>query len=365
MKTIKLSAAMLLLAMAYVITGCKKDKEQIAPPPHDFSSGLNDIIFIINEGNFGSGDGSVTFFRKSTHEVVQDIFKLINSRPLGDVVQSMTLSGDNGYIVVNNSHTVEVVNKNNFLSLGTINGFAGPRFLLPISSSKAYVSDWFDNNIKVVDLNSLAITGNIPTGNGPEQMALINNKVFVVNIGGYGIDSTVTVIDANMNTVITTIQTSLNPNSVVIDANGKIWVLCNGWYGGDFQGGTSDDVAGALIEINPETYSIEKTLMMGQFDHPFRLTINKDKNVLYYLMGVSGFDGSIYKFHINSSALPSTPLVVKNFYGLGIDPANQDLYGAYSPVFGQSGYMFRYANNGTFKDSTKVGIGPNGFVFNY
>jgi YVTN family beta-propeller protein len=319
----------------------------------------------MNEGNFMAGDGSVAFFRPSTGEVFQDIFKLVNGRPLGDVVQSMTLRSDKGYIVVNNSHTVEAVNKNNFESTGTINGFSGPRFLIPVNGSKAYVSDWFANNIKVVDLNSLSITDSIPTGTGPEQMVLINNKVFVINIGGYGIDSTVTVIDAIADTVLATIQTPLNPNSGVTDINGKIWVLCNGWYGLDFTGGTSDDVAGALIKINPATNSIEATFAMGQFEHPFRLTINKNKNTLYYLMSMSGFDGSIYKFNISSSVLPASPLVIKNFYGLGIDPANEDLYGAYSPVFGQSGYMFRYENNGTFKDSTRVGVGPNGFVFNY
>ena len=57
--------------------------------------------------------------------------------------------------------------------------------------------------------------------------------------------------------------------------------------------------------------------MQGVFDHPSRLAINKDKNTLYYLMGISGFDGSIYKFNINGSALSSAPLVAKNFYGLG------------------------------------------------
>jgi len=280
-------------------------------------------------------------------------------------VQSMTLFNNKGYIVVNNSHTIEVVNDINFVSAGTINGLSGPRYLLPITSAKAYVSDWFDNNIKVINLNSLLITDSIPAGNGPEQMALINNKVFVANVGGWGIDSTVTVIDATENSVITTIQTALNPNSVVTDADGKIWVLCNGWYGGDFQGGTSDDVAGVLIKIDPATNTIEQTFTMGQFDHPFKMTINKEKNTLYYLMGVSTYIGSIYKFDISSSALPTTPLVIKDFYGLGIDPINEDIYGAYSPVFGQEGYMFRYESNGTLKDSTKVGIGPNGFAFNY
>src|SRR6185436_10751980 len=363
MKTIKSLNVILVLAIIFSITGCKKDKDPVTPLSYDFVSGSNDKVFIINEGNFGSGDGSVTFFRKSTHEVIQDVFKLINNRPLGDVVQSMTLYEGKGFIVVNNSHTVEVINKSNFLSIGTINGFSGPRFLLPVNNTKAYVSDWFTNDIKVIDLTSLAITGSIPAGTGPEQMALVNSKVFVTNVGGFDIDSTVTVIDAVTNSVITTIQTPLNPNSIAVDMNGKVWVVCNGWYGLDFQGGTSDDVAGALIRIDPATNSIEETFMMGQYDHPSRLTINKDKNTLFYLMGISGFDGSIYKFHIDSPALLSAPLVAKNFYGLGIDPANEDLYGAYSPVFGQAGYMFRYAKNGILKDSTQVGVGPNGFVY--
>jgi len=362
MKTIKHSTVIYLSAIVIAITGCKKDDE---PLPASSSFNLTNGVFIVNEGNFGSSDGSVTFFRTTSHEVIEDVFKTVNNRPIGDVVQSMTFDNNKAYIVVNNSKKIEVVNKNNFASIGTINGFSGPRFLLPVNTSKAYVCDWFANNVKVIDMNSLTITDSIPAGGGPEQMALINNKVFVANVGGWGIDSTVTVIDATANSVITTIQTALNPNSVVTDANGKIWVLCNGWYGLDAQGGTTDDVAGALIKINPATNTIEQTFTMGQFDHPFKMTINKEKNALYYLMGVSGYNGSIYKFDISGSALPPTPLVIKDFYGLGIDPVNEDVYGAYSPVFGQSGFMFRYENNGALKDSTKVGIGPNGFVFNY
>jgi hypothetical protein len=128
--------------------------------------------------------------------VLNDIFKTINGRTLGTFVQSMNIINDKAFIVVNGSAKVEVVNKTSFASLKTISGFRGPRFILPVSSDKAYISDWFANNIKVVDLNSLTITDSIPTGEGQNTMAMINNKVYVANIGGYGIDSTVTVIDA-------------------------------------------------------------------------------------------------------------------------------------------------------------------------
>jgi hypothetical protein len=46
--------------------------------------------------------------------------------------------------------------------------------------------------------------------------------------------------------------------------NGKVWVLCSGWYGLDYTGGTSDDVAGRLVRINPSTNTIETEFIMGQ-----------------------------------------------------------------------------------------------------
>ncbi|MEO5570421.1 MAG: YncE family protein [Bacteroidia bacterium] len=363
MKKIKNTALAISLFLFVILSGCKKEDKPNTEIPETGSN--NSVVFVVNEGSFGSSNGSVSSFYTSTHQVIDDIFMTINNHPLGDVVQSMVLYKDKGYIVVNNSKKIEVVDRYSFLSKGTISGFTSPRYLLPVNDNKAYVSDWGVNNIKVVDLNSFVITDSIPAANGPEQMAMINNKVYVTNIGGYSIDSTLTIIDANTNAVIKTITVGMNPGNITTDYNGKIWVLCNGWYGVDWTGGTADDVAGSLVRINPMNDQIEATLPMGQFDHPLRLAMNKSKTAIYYLMGISGFDGNIFKFNVNSNTLSTAPLVIKNFYGLGIDPLNEDIYGAYSPVFGQSGYIFRYQNDGIFKDSARVGIGPNGFVFNY
>jgi YVTN family beta-propeller protein len=353
-----------LLIIILIIHGCSKDDTNPTSGGAGSISTANGV-FIINEGGFLQSNGSVTFFKPSIHEIIDDVFMKVNNRVLGDVVQSMTIFNDKGYIVVNNSRTVEMVNKNTFVSEGVITGFASPRFFLPVNNDKAYVSDWSDNNIKIVDLNSLSITGSIPAGNGPEQMKMINNKVYVTNVGGFTIDSTVTVIDPATDAVITTIPVGLNPNSLSIDINGKLWILCSGWYGPDYTGGTGDDVEGQLIRINPVSDLIEDIFPLGQFDHPVKMTINNNKNTLYYLMSSSSFDGSVYKFNINDSVFAVSPIVNKNFYGLGIDPLTEDIYAAFSPSFTQAGYMFRYKNDGTLKDSIKAGIGPNGFAFNY
>ena len=57
------------------------------------------------------------------------------------------------------------------------------------------------------------------------------------------------------------------------------------------------------------------------------------------------------------------PFVSRPFYRLGIDPHTNTIYGALSPSFSQSGYVYRYKPTGQLVDSVKVEIGPTGFFF--
>ena len=342
-----------LLIVCIFFFSCKKDKEVVSP------SSLNGI-FIVNEGNFLSGDASVSFWERSTGNLIQKL----NSFDLGDVALSMTIHNGRGYIVVNNSQKVQVVSMENFSDGGEITGLSSPRYFLPLNKEKGYITDWLSDAVKVVDLNSRQIIKSIPTGGvGPEQMAFANDKLYVVNVGAYGDDSTLTVINTQTDTVLKTVIIGIDPNSIVHDKNGKLWILCNGDTGPDWIG-TADDIAGSLLRINPENDSIEFNLNFSQIDHPSKLTISPGGDVLYFLNGLSGFDGKIFTMNINDNFLPNQPFIDKIFYGLGIDPVTNQILGAYVPGFSQQGYMFRYNSNGTFIDSMKVGIGPNGFAFN-
>jgi YVTN family beta-propeller protein len=343
------------------MSGCKKkddDNDPINPPVKD------DAVYIINEGPFGaSGTGTIDFYSPDADSSSNDIFGYVNVFPLGNVVQSMTIFGEKGYICVNNSQKMVVVNMADFVDFGTTNGLMGPRFFLGVNSTKGYVSDWFSDKVKVIDLTTLAVIDSIPTGAGPEQMILENGKVFVTNVGGWGNDSTVTVIDANTNAVITTIEVGLNPNSIKKDADGKLWVLCGGTVGPDFQGGTADDRAGSLVRINPATMAVDKSLPMASADHPVKLAVNGDGSYLYYLKGTDGYNGKVYKMKNTDVALPAAPIVNKEFYGLGINPVSGDIYGGFAPDFTQNGTMYRFNNLGLPLSTKTTGIAPNGFAF--
>lgn len=357
MKKKLIQTAFLMITFTLLFTSCKKDEEDNTLPP------LSDrAVYVVNEGSFGNGNASITMINLTNGQIFPDAFQSANGFPLGDLAQSMTVSGDRGYIVVNVSKKVEVVNAVTMQSIGTITGFDGPRYLV-VNGNKAYVSDWFANRVAVVDLSTNTITKSITTGEGPEQMIIAGSRLFVTNVGGWGSDSTVTVINLNADTVEATLNVGVNPNSIQLDASGKLWVLCGGSIGPDFTGGTADDIAGSLIKINPTTLATELTLGMNSADHPSKLQVNGTKTTLYYLLGSDGYNGGIATISSSSTTLPAAVGINRSFYGLGVDPVTGMIYGGYSPGFTQSGYVFRYQSSLSLMDSLAVGIGPNGFCF--
>jgi YVTN family beta-propeller protein len=347
-----------LLSMTTIFISCDKDEDEGTTIVTPSTTG----VYVVNEGNFGAGNSSISFLDLQSGTLTNNLFEATNGVPLGDVAQSMMIHQGKGYIVVNNSQKIEVVDISNFTSLTTINGLQSPRHMTAIGS-KGYVCDWFSNEVAVIDLTSNTIIKHLPVGTGPEQSAVSGTQLFVANIGGLSSDSTVSVIDLFDDLVVGTITVGINPNSIVSDKYGKVWVLCGGSTGPDFIGGTADDIAGSLWCINPNTYVIEKQFLMNAANHPVKMKINKDKTELWYLLGEDGYSGNIVKMGISAPAPNNNPVISKTFYGLGIDAENGNIYGGYSPGFTQNGFMFRYNSAGVLIDSMGVGIAPNGFEF--
>ncbi|CAN5472679.1 hypothetical protein BH11BAC2_BH11BAC2_07580 [soil metagenome] len=346
----------LFCGVAALFISCEKEKNDSTPAPDNLNG-----IFVINEGAFLSGNADISFFSSDSAYSNTKLFESVNGVPLGDVAQSMTIYDNHAYIAVNGSGKVEVVSMNDFKRTGTITNIGGPRYFLGKGNS-GYISDWASNQLKVYELTSLTLIDSIPCGAGPEEMVLVNNKIFVCNGGGYGNDSTITVINASNNDVIATIACPVNPSSIRVDKNNKIWVLCRGDIGPDYTP-TPDDAGGALLQIDPSTYAILKTFNMNYDRHPIQLKMNNAKDKIYFLNGSSNFSGSVYTMNITDATLPLAAIVDDNFYGLGIHPVSGDIYTGLLN-FSTNSWMIHYNQSGAVLDSSGVGIGPNGFVFN-
>ncbi len=359
MKTNKI---LLLTAFAFgtIFTSCKKDDPEPDPTTPTASTTYDNGVFVTNEGPFGSGTGTLSFISRSGAAVYNDLFEAKNAFPLGNIVQSMSIYNNKGYIVVNNSGKIEVVDGSSMATAGTITGFTYPRYFLGIDNSKAYVTEWgtggLAGSVKVVDLTTKTITATINTGKGAENMVKVGNKVFVACGGGFDNDSVVTVIDALTNAVDTTIFVGANPSYIQVDANNNVWVLCKGKQNATW---TALEQTGKLIRLNGTSYATELSLSFASTSsQPTNLVVNAAKTTLYY-----NYSGKLYAHAIASTSLNSTATINRSFYALGIDPVNDQFYGSDAVDFSSNGKVIRYTSAGVTIDSITVGVIPGNFYF--
>ena len=306
--------------------------------------------FILNEGNFNGGNGSLSFYSYDSAKIYNNVFMSINKRPLGDIPFSMVLQGDKAYIVVNNSGKIEVVDRNNLESINTINGLISPRQISFIDDTKAYVSSLYSDSIVILNILADVISGFIDIDRPSEAIVSVFRKVFVAHWTG---GNKILVINALTNHVIDSIEVGLEPESMVLDKNNMLWVLCNGgWQRNNYA---------ELIGINTTTHSIEKRFTFPlKTDSPLCLQIHGEGETLYYL------HNGVRRMSITASELPETPFIPESehhFYRIGINPANGDIFVTDAVDYQQRGYVLRYKKDGTLISTMQAGIIPGSMCF--
>lgn len=317
-------------------------------------------VFIVNEGVWGQGNGSISYYNQSNDSVYNEIFKAANDRSVGDVAQSLTIHADKAYIVVNASNKIEIVTRGDFIESYAIDQLDNPRFFIGASSARGYLSQWgSDGIVSVVDLGTSTISSSIDVGTGPEKMLLYNDKLYVANSGAYTRDSTISVIDTHTDEVVETIKVGDNPRDLVLDRNGDIWVLCHGYIEYALDYSIASETAGKLVKIDPDNNAVELTLDIGVSDHPLSLEINKEGTKLYYGAGYT-FSG-IYEVDVDNPVIPTTPLIDKLFYGFNVNQ-NDNVIFAFTTPYGSNGILHRYSESGTLLGEYEVGLYPNSAV---
>ncbi|QIL75997.1 DUF5074 domain-containing protein [Hymenobacter sp. HDW8] len=343
---------------ALTLIGCDPESDgPLTGPPAPAGNGSN--VYVVNEGQFNTPNGAISLFSKTSKTVVDNnLFTKVNGRILGDVVQSMTVVGDQGYIVVNATGKVEVVTMADFKQVATIDRLQQPRYLVAVSSSKAYLTEWIERGkpgrVAVIDLRTNTVTKSIPVGRQPEQLLLANGRLYVANSD----ENTVSVINPTSDVIETTIQVQDGPTSIVQDKSGNLWVACAGItrYGPAPTFAVVSSTNGSLIRFAPGSPT-NQTVLPFPSGGPSNLVINAAKDQLYY-----SYRSAVYQLNATATTLPATPLVRRNFYGLGIDPQDNTIYGSIAP-FTTTGKVIRYQPTGMAIDSFGVNIGPNSFVF--
>jgi hypothetical protein len=341
-----------MLISAISLSGCGDDDA----PAGRYEKG----VFVVNEGTFGAGNGSVTYVNSGgTPE--QNIFKNSAGMFAGDVVQSMKFNEGRAYLVVNADSKIEVLNGDTFGYITTIANadIDKPRYI-EVIDGWAYISVWgpydesfslIDSYVLVYDLNTHTVVKKIDTDEGTENL-LYNGDVLFASNYNYGASFTVSAIDPVDNTLIKNIPVSAGPEGMVTDANGKLWVVCVGAYGAE---------NGHLYRINPETLEVEDEILITGVPGG-DIAVTPDKGSIVYSVG-----NSVFSMPINATEESLEPLFeagdVTGLYALNVDPATGNIYVGDAPSFSAIGKVYVYSASGDKVTSFDAGIGPTEIVF--
>ncbi|MEG1607061.1 MAG: DUF5074 domain-containing protein [Mucinivorans sp.] len=346
------------LLLALSMASCNKSSAPMAEPftKHEGR------VFICNEGNFMYGNASLSLYDPENKSVKNQLFYTVNNFPLGDVVQSMAIIDGRGFVVVNNSGKVVVIDIETCQYLGTIKGLNSPRYIVQQSATKIYISDLYSRSITIANPTTFELTGSVAVGGSTEQMVLDKEFLYACS---WSFNNKLYKIDTRTDRVIDSLSLTKQPNSMTIDKDGKIWVLSDGGYIGSPY---TPEVA-TLSRINTHTFTIEQQFSFLELKRsPSELTSNATRDTLYYLSSGSDNKASdgLYQMDIHNNGLPTQPFIGQQgrlFYGLGIDPSNSEIYLSDAIDYSQKGVVLRYSPKGTLLDSFKVDIIPGAFCF--
>ena len=340
---------LLLFFAITVLNSCKSDDDSIALP---YDNGY----FIINEGAFGSGIGTLSFV-DDNGTISHDVYQTVNNEPMGNTLQSVYFHNDRAYLVLHGSHKIVVTNRYTMEKLAVIegNGINNPRDFIAIGN-KGYVTNWndpavpTDDFITVVDLTTNTVDNTISIGEGPEKLLINNTKLYVALKGGYNQNNKIIIIDTTNDTISNEITVGDAPNSMKIDDNGSIWVLCGGK-----PSYTGDETNGALVKIDNET--IAATFDFETNEHPEFLAINLLTDDLYY-----NLDSKVFQKNTNSINT-STEITSYNGFYYGMSIKDSKLYTLNANDYISEGELKIFDLNTDSSETITTGIIPNSVIF--
>ncbi|NMC37027.1 MAG: hypothetical protein GYA41_01745 [Bacteroidales bacterium] len=340
----------LLVISSFIFTLCSKDPGPVVRGVTDnYLSGAG--VFILNEGNFRTGNGSLSFFSYDSSKIFNNVFLQVNSRLLGDIPYSMAVSNGKAYIVVNNSGKIEVVDGNTMESLTTINKLSSPRYISFATATKAYVTSLYSDSITILDTEKDKISGYIDIRHTSETIIAIENKAFAASWAG---GNKIFVIDILSDAVTDSIEVGREPESMAVDKNGTLWVLCNG--------GWQRDSFAELTAIDTRTDEILRKLIFPLItDSPTSLQIDGKGENLFFLL-----NGGVMQMNIDDAQLPEIPLISPpgtNLYKLGINPGNSEIFITDAKDYQSKGDVFRYDKKGVLISKMEADIIPGSVCF--
>ena len=375
-----LNVILLCLSLT-LLWGCREDQmvilsESVPVAPPEKLKGLVGF-YLLNEGNMGSNKCTLDFMDLQTGIYHRNIYGEANPevpKELGDVGNDIAIYGGRLYAVINCSNKVEVMDKWTARRIGQID-IPNCRYI-KFDGGYAYVTSYagpvVTNNpnydqigyVAKVDTATLQVMARCEVGFQPDELEIVNGRMYVANSGGYmspNYETTVSVIDMESFTEVKRIEVAVNLHRLRADSNGMLWVSSRGDYeytpsqlyiidladeevcGSVDVGVSSMCLAGDSLYILADDYSY--------LDNGWRGAAYSIVDVVEQQVVCDNFikDG--------------TERDIKMPYGISINPVNGDIYVTNATSFVDPGRLICYSKQGRKKWEVRTGDIPAHFAY--
>ena len=379
-----------------MLTACRNDVMVV--PMEDINTGGKTVkseivgMYLLNEGNMGSNKSSLDYLdlsaSDSTVHYLRNIYSERNPSTvmmLGDVGNDCQIYGSRLWLVINCSNKVEVARASDAVRIGKVN-IPNCRYVT-FKDGFAYVSSYVGSvketgvggqdsdsplgSVYKVDTLTLEKIDSCAVGYQPEEMAIVGNKLYVANSGGYqgmtgqGYESTVSVVDLHTMRETDRINVAANLHHVKADHYGQLWVTARGNY-------VDEPSSIWWLQQNADG----KTVVGGHLDQPVSdLCIVGDSLYFYgsqwseiMLKNTVTYGIINVRTHqMVSTSLSDAPEIskIRMPYGIIVNPLQRDFYLMDAKNYVSSGELLHFLPDGTFDWKVKTGDIPAHAAFLY
>lgn len=351
-KIIRIKISIFLFLIALITVQCRRDDFSEIKPPAPPPLFETDGIWCINEGLLGQGNGEISFINRHRNTISHNVFYSVNGIRPGDILCDMLIDDSLIILTVNNSHRIWIMRKNDAKIIQVIENVRYPRHIAKIGNKRYVISAFAHDSMYVLNYhNGQFAVNRVYTENPTENIIVMNNKVFVSHwsaFGGSYTNRSISIFEIQSLAKIASIQVGKEPNSMVIDRDGFLWILCSG--------GFDNSEYPTLWKINPQSSQVIKTYTFNQLNSsPFSLSIDPSGEWLYYI------NTDIYKMHIHQSNLSEQPFIYaqqRNFYQIDASIDENFIFVADAKNFTLPGEILVYDNSGQVQQTFQAGIIP-------
>ena len=216
-----------------VMTSCDPAEDYPETYLQVYSTGA----YVVNSGNMYSNiESSLTAIDYASSTATQNVFKTANGRSLGNTANDGIVYGDKIYLAVDQSNTIEVIDKTTKKSikqikttelLGNAEG-AEPRHVIAGGGYVFFTT--YGGYVAAVDTTSFALQKKWQVGNYPEGLVFGNGTLYVAN-SNYGAGGgNISCINLSNDNVETKNIEGVNNPTGIYYAAGLLYVLDNQYY---------------------------------------------------------------------------------------------------------------------------------------